>query len=114
MMPTLNYVELPSGDVAVSKRFYGTAFGWDFTDYGPEYVAVEGGPTDIGFNASEDQRIGAILPIIETDDLEGARAAVISAGGTISIDIFSYPGGRRFHFSDPHGNLLGVYQKAEG
>jgi predicted enzyme related to lactoylglutathione lyase len=35
---------------------------------------------------------------------------VTAAGGTITVPIFSYPGGRRFHFADPAGNELAVMQ----
>jgi predicted enzyme related to lactoylglutathione lyase len=34
---------------------------------------------------------------------------VESAGGTIARPIFSFPGGRRFHFVDPAGNELAVW-----
>ncbi|CAN5310846.1 VOC family protein [soil metagenome] len=110
-MAKLNYVEMPSSDVAVSQAFYGTAFDWQFTPYGPDYAAVEGGAVDIGFNATSDDPIERILPVIEVANIELARSNVIGAGGLISRDIFAFPGGRRFHFHDPDGNELGVYVK---
>ncbi|WP_221313368.1 VOC family protein [Granulicella aggregans] len=37
---------------------------------------------------------------------------VQEAGGTITMPIFAYPGGQRFHFMDPSGNELAVMQPA--
>ena len=112
-MAVLNYVELPVGSAGAARDFYGAAFGWTFTNYGPDYAAHEDGPTQIGLNGTADERTAHILPVIEVADIGAARAAVIAAGGAISRDIFAYPGGRRFHFTDPGGLELGVYVKEE-
>ena len=110
-MARLNYVELPVASTGAAKGFYGAAFGWTFTDYGPDYAALEGAATEVGLNGTEGERSVRILPVIEVDDIEVARAAVLAAGGSISRDIFAYPGGRRFHFLDPDGLELGIYVK---
>ncbi len=112
-MAVLNYVELPVSAAGAARDFYGAAFGWTFTDYGPDYAAHEGGPTQLGLNGTADERPAHILPVIEVADIDAARAAVMAAGGAISRDIFAYPGGRRFHFTDPDGLELGVYVKQE-
>jgi predicted enzyme related to lactoylglutathione lyase len=39
------------------------------------------------------------------------HAKVLAAGGQITRPIFSFPGGRRFHFSDPSGNELAVFSE---
>lgn len=108
-MAKLNYVELPVASTAKSAAFYGAAFGWRFAEYGPDYAAHEEGPCQVGLNGHTAGTPSAILPVIETDDLEAARDKVIAAGGTITQDIFAFPGGRRFHFADPDGLELGVY-----
>lgn len=110
-MAKLNYVELPVTSSAASVDFYGAAFGWKFTEYGPDYAAHEDGPADLGLNGGSDDRTAAILPVIEVQDLEGTLAAVTAAGGRVTRDIFAFPGGRRFHFADPDGLELGVYVK---
>ncbi|MET0308223.1 MAG: VOC family protein, partial [Sphingomonas sp.] len=63
----------------------------------------------VGLNGSEDHVIAQLLPIVEVQDLEGALASVTGAGGEITVPIFAFPGGRRFHFRDPDGNELGVF-----
>ncbi|HYD27639.1 VOC family protein [Brevundimonas sp.] len=105
----LDYLELPGGDLAASKAFYGAAFGWKFTDYGPEYAAFDEG-LDGGFDAQEDAT-RAPLPVLFAHDLEAMLARVEAAGGTIVKPIFAFPGGRRFHFRDPAGNELAVWSE---
>jgi predicted enzyme related to lactoylglutathione lyase len=110
-MAVLNYVELPVASTGASAQFYEDAFGWAFAGYGPDYAALEGVPCEIGLNGTANGRSANILPVIEVDDIETAHAAVVAAGGAIEREIFSFPGGRRFHFVDPDGLELAVYVK---
>lgn len=108
----INYLELPARDLDAVARFYEGAFGWKFTDYGPDYRAFNDGTLDGGFyraKVSSSASAGAALVILYADKLERARATVLSNGGTIVKDIFPFPGGRRFHFADPNGNELAVW-----
>ncbi len=111
-MAKLNYVELPVQDVVATKTFFSAAFGWDFADYGPTYAATQSGETGLGLQSDRAEWTSAPLPVIQVDDLEASEAAVTAAGGTISQSIFSFPGGRRFHFRDPNGNELAAMQDA--
>jgi predicted enzyme related to lactoylglutathione lyase len=52
---------------------------------------------------------GGPLVIIYAVDLEAVEASVRANGGTIVQQIFSFPGGRRFHFHDPSANELAVW-----
>lgn len=104
------YLELPANDVAALKTFYGQLFGWTFQDYGPDYAAFFDSGLDGGFNGDAAQRTKAPLAVIETTEIEAMEASVKQAGGTITLPIFSFPGGRRFHFLDPSGNELAVMQ----
>lgn len=106
MIAKLNYVELPVGDVATAKAFYAAAFGWSFADYGPTYAATTTGGTDIGLQGDAAQATERALPVIQVDDLAAAVAGVEAAGGTVTVPIFAFPGGRRFHFRDPDGHEL--------
>ena len=104
------YLELPSIDIATLKQFYAEIFGWTFQDYGPDYAAVEGAGLDGGFNADPSHKTRTPLAIIETNEIEAMEQKIRDAGGTITLPIFAYPGGRRFHFLDPQGNELAVMQ----
>ena len=105
-MARFNYVELPVRDIAGHKAFYGKAFGWSFTDFGPDYAATMTGDTDIGLNGDVAGWTAQLLPVIEVEDLEDTLERVIAAGGAVTLPIFAFPGGRRFHFKDPHGHEL--------
>ena len=109
-MARFNYVELPVKDVAGTKAFYAEAFGWDFTDFGPEYAATMTGDTDLGLNGDESQWTAHLLPVIDVTDLEAVEAKVRAAGGEITLPIFAFPGGRRFHFRDVAGHEIAAMQ----
>lgn len=107
----IDYIEINVRDIARSKAFYGGAFGWKFTDYGPEYCAFSDGRLDGGFATSDPPRPGGLLVILYADNLEDMQRRVEGAGGEIVKAIFTFPGGRRFHFVDPDGYELAVWSK---
>ncbi|MBX3479343.1 MAG: VOC family protein [Caulobacter sp.] len=104
----IDYLEMPGGDLPQTKAFYAAAFGWRFTDYGPTYAAYDEG-LDGGFDG--DEATSKPLPVLFASDLEAMLARVTEAGGEILRPIFSFPGGRRFHFRDPAGNELAVWSE---
>lgn len=108
-MARLSYVELPAKATRPLIDFYMSAFGCDFTDYGPDYAATTTKDVDLGLNASTEAATPFVLPLFQVDDLEAALERVVAGGGTITVPIFAYPGGRRFHFNDPAGNVLGAF-----
>lgn len=105
----IDYIELPTVDLMEAKRFYGDVFGWKFVDYGPEYTSFNDGRLDGGFRKEPTVQSGGPLIIIYSINLELIKEKVKSAGGTIVKDIFEFPGGRRFHFTDPSGNELAIW-----
>jgi predicted enzyme related to lactoylglutathione lyase len=108
----LNYVEFPSGNIPATKAFFEKAFGWSFVDYGPEYTSFSNQGLDGGFYKSDLMSIasnGSALLVLISDNLEHTESVVESAGGKISTAIFSFPGGRRFHFIEPSGSEFAVW-----
>ena len=106
----IDYVELPSVTAhELTRAFYSKAFGWTFTDYGPDYSATGNGITDVGLQGDRDEALAAPLPVIRVTDLDAAFQSVVDASGIIARPIFAFPGGRRFHFIDPGGNELAVW-----
>lgn len=108
----LNYVELPAKDLVSTKVFFQRAFDWQFTDYGPEYIAfdcqgLEGGFFKSPLCASADK--GSALLIFFSTDLDATASKITQAGGVINKPVFSFPGGRRFHFIEPSGNEFAVW-----
>ena len=112
--PRIDYVELPSVTAhELTRAFYTKAFGWTFADYGSDYAATGGGIVDVGLNGQPEDALSAPLPVVRVDDLSAAFEAVVAAGGLIARPIFAFPGGKRFHFIDPSGSELAVWQKVE-
>ena len=105
----IHYIELGTPSVASAKQFYGEAFGWEFQDWGPAYASFTRAGVDGGFNGDEPGMTGRPLVILYSGNLEGAARRVENAGGKIVKPIFAFPGGRRFHFTDPAGNELAVW-----
>jgi len=107
----INYIELQAEDLEAVKDFYSRVFGWKFMDYGPEYVAFNDGVLDGGFAKGEKRGGGSPLVILYSENLEASLKAIEEAGGAIVQPIYSFPGGRRFHFTDPAGNELAVWSE---
>jgi len=105
-----DFIELPVGDIAVAQAFYEQAFGWAMTGFGPTYACTLTGDVDVGLQADRAEQCAAPLVVIQVPDLDAAYDAVRAAGGTITREIFAFPGGRRFHFRDPSGNELAAHK----
>ena len=105
----INYVEFKAKDLEKIKEFYTISFDWTFTDYGPTYVAFSESGIQGGFEKTESEIINGALIILYHKNLELIKSKIMESGGEISKDIFSFPGGRRFHFIDPSGNELAAW-----
>ncbi len=110
----INYIEFPGKDIPATKAFFEVVFAWSFVDYGPDYASfsatdagLDGGFFKSDLAASTDN--GSALVVLYSDALEETEGRVSAAGGIITKPIFSFPGGRRFHFTEPSGNELAVW-----
>jgi uncharacterized protein len=118
MNNVIDYVEIAVDDLEEAKSFYARALGWAFNDYGPDYAGIQdptrpehevGGLNPVPASGRGD----GVTALARTDDVDAALESVQAAGGTIVVELAAYPGGRRFKFADPWGNVLGVYQPTE-
>ena len=110
----INYLEFPSKDIESTKAFFSAVFNWSFIDYGPEYTAFSNAGIDGGFfksDLSSTTKNGSLLTVFYSDDLEQTQIKIENAGGLIVKPIFSFPGGRRFHFTEPGGNEFAVWSE---
>lgn len=108
----INYVEFPAKNIQAAKDFFTEVFDWSFTDYGPDYAAFENEGLDGGFFTSEQSTTtenGSALIVFYSNALEQTQKKIKKSDGKIIKDIFSFPGGRRFHFTDPNGNEYAVW-----
>ncbi len=112
----INYIEFAVSSVTRAKQFYSSVFSWSFIDYGPDYASFTAASAGIDGGvrtAKPDEAAGSGAPLVVlySSDLEATEAAIAAAGGSIVVPTFSFPGGRRFHFSDGLGNLLAVWSE---
>jgi predicted enzyme related to lactoylglutathione lyase len=108
----IDYIEFQAADIAATKKFFEQLFGWKFTDYGPDYTSFEDGRIAGGFSRANKRSMiesGGVLVVFYHPNLEQVRQRVIDLGGKITKDIFSFPGGRRFHFTEPSGNECAIW-----
>ncbi|WP_110430273.1 VOC family protein [Glaciecola sp. KUL10] len=108
----LNYVEFAAKDLKATVSFFEKAFKWRFEWYGEDYVAFLNEGLDGGFYQADlctREDAGGALLIFYSNDLVESQKKVESAGGVIHKQIFSFPGGRRFHFIEPSGNEYAVW-----
>lgn len=110
----IDYVEFPARDLNATKAFFSRVFGWEFEDHGPDYCSFQAPGLKGGFFRSRlhshTEQGGALL-VLHSPDLEASESRVVQAGGLITQPIFAFPGGRRFHFTEPSGNELGVWSE---
>lgn len=110
----ISYIEFPARDLAATKDFFSKVFDWSFSDYGPEYTSFADSGVAGGFFKAElsaNTANGSALIVLYSSDLEDTLAKVVAAGGSVTKQIFPFPGGRRFHFTDPSGNELAVWSE---
>lgn len=105
----INYIEFKAKNLEEIKHFYSQTFGWVFTDYGPNYTAFSESGVAGGFEKTDEAIVNGALVVLHHDNLETIQEKVIAAGGEIVVPIFSFPGGRRFQFTDPSGNELAIW-----
>ena len=110
----IDYIEVNVSDVPRAKAFFNAVFGWEFTDYGPDYAAFNDGRMSGGFTSDGPvNATGGALVIIYADDLPATHARIVAAGGSIVKVPFAFPGGWRLHFTDPDGYEWGVWSEVE-
>lgn len=106
----IDYVEIPVTDLGKTRDFFSALFGWSFQDWGDEYMSFSDGRLAGGFRRAEEPAPSTgVLVVFYSENLERDIQRVQDLGATISEDVFSFPGGRRFHFVDPVGTEYAIW-----
>ncbi|WP_182357985.1 VOC family protein [Tomitella gaofuii] len=114
-MAQLTMVEFPTSSASASARFFQAVFEWSFREYGPDYTDVQlDGEQSLGFQQDASEAPSGPLTIIEVDDLHATRRSVEASGGVVTTEPFDFPGGTRFHFREPGGNVLAAWARRSG
>jgi uncharacterized protein len=117
------WADLVTSDSAGAKKFYGTLFGWTFTDIhtgDTNYsVAVHDGEAMGGIVERPlkegQQRHPAWLTFISVRDLNKAQRVVVSNGGKVLSAGRTYAKrGRQAVFADPQGAVFAALQSSSG
>ena len=104
----LNFVEFTSPELEKTQAFFASAFGWEFVDFGDDYKDIQGAGIAGGIARGD---LRSPLAVLQVDDLEKMLEKVTTAGAEITLDIFPFPGGRRFQFKEPGGNEMAVWSE---
>lgn len=117
--PTLSngkvcYIEMPAIDVNRSASFYKEVFGWRIRQRGDGHLAFDdtvgevSGAWVLGRNAATEP---GLLIYIMVDSVATTVEAVIAHGGKIVQPIGMDAPEITARFSDPAGNVIGLYQQ---
>ncbi|WP_413699364.1 VOC family protein [Psychromonas sp. KJ10-10] len=113
----IDYLEIPSKNMEITKEFFSTVFEWTFEGYGAEYMVFWGAGINGGFYFHPDltctTATGSVLPVLYSEDISATQSKIVKAGGEIIKPLFAFPGGIRFHFTDPNGNEYAVWSDAK-
>jgi predicted enzyme related to lactoylglutathione lyase len=106
----IDYVEIPVTDPASARKFFTALFGWEFQEWGADYLSFSDGRLDGGLRrAGGPAPASGVLLVFYSEDLLRDTKRITRLGGRISQDIYDFPGGRRFHFVDPVGNEYAMW-----
>jgi predicted enzyme related to lactoylglutathione lyase len=107
------YIDIPSVDINESSEFYKNVFGWNVRTRGDGSRAFDDGVGEVSGTWSlkrESSRSPGLLIYIMVDSVEETIRKVIEHGGKITQPIGADAPEITARFSDPAGNVLGLYQ----
>jgi hypothetical protein len=119
MAPTVGngkicYLEIPTADVARSVRFYQTVFGWKTRTRGDGATAFDDGVGEVSgawVTGRPSSSAPGLLVYVMVDSLRAAVDAILAGGGRIVQPVGADAPELTARFSDPDGNVLGLYQE---
>jgi uncharacterized protein len=108
------YIEIPAVDVAVSAAFYQKTFGWIIRKRGDGATAFDDGVKEVSGAFVTDRKpmteVGLLIYIM-ADKIAEAIEKVVLNGGTITQPLGMDAPELTARFSDPAGNIFGLYQE---
>ena len=122
MHGNIAHVAINADDLAATRGFYESLFGWEFSEYMPGFLrSTSAGVAITAIQQRRDLlegvRTNAPEVTVEVDDVDAAVAAATACGGAVVMAQVSIPGvGDLAFFTDPSGNLIGAirYESAPG
>jgi predicted enzyme related to lactoylglutathione lyase len=108
------YVEMAALDVEVSSAFYKAVFGWNIRTRGDGVTAFDDGVGEVSgawVTGRKPHTDPGLVVYIMVDDMEKTIEAVIANGGTNVQPVGMDAPEITARFSDPAGNVIGLYQE---
>lgn len=108
------YLEIPTSDIARSVDFYRSVFGWQTRSRGDGATAFDdtvGAVSGAWVTGRPSSFSPGLLVYIMVDKLAAAVESVVAHGGQIVPPICPDSPELIALFSDPDGNVLGLYQE---
>ena len=109
------YIEIITGNLSDSMRFYQAAFDWQVTPTGGDYAMFQPGDGEEGgFSPPMPGLSQGVCIYIKVDDIDQALARIVASGGQVvqAKRLISVEYGYYGLFRDNQGNVLGVWSKA--
>ena len=108
----ISYLEIPAADINTSVSFYKEVFGWHIRERGDGSISFDDGVEVSGtwvLGRKPLSEPGIIISIM-VDDAQATVDSIVAHGGIITQEIGKDAPEITAHFSDPAGNILGIYQ----
>ncbi|HSS21511.1 MAG TPA: VOC family protein [Pyrinomonadaceae bacterium] len=108
------YIEIPTNNVATSARFYQKVFGWQTRTRGDGSVAFDDAVGEVSgtwkLGRKPMTEVGLLIYVM-VDSVAATVDAVVANGGTITQPVGGDAPEITARFTDPAGNVLGLYQQ---
>jgi hypothetical protein len=119
MPPTIGngkicYIEIPATDIARSADFYGSVFGWNIRKRGDGATAFDDGVGQVSGTwvvGRPPMREVGLMVYVMVDSVDATIAKVTSNGGVIVQPVGADAPEITARFTDPAGNIIGLYQE---
>lgn len=108
------YLEIPADDLQISASFYSKSFGWNIRyheDGSPSFDDGVGEVSGMWVLGKKPMSEPGIVISVMVDDTEITKKLLIANGGKIVFEQKMDSGEMIVHFTDPAGNLMGLYQQ---
>lgn len=108
------YIELPAQNIEQSAEFYGKSFGWNIRKRGDGATAFDDAVGEVSgswVRGRPPSPTPGLLFYIMVDSVEATLKTIVANGGKIVQPIGADAPEITARFSDPAGNVIGLYQE---
>ncbi|PKL84857.1 MAG: glyoxalase [Ignavibacteriae bacterium HGW-Ignavibacteriae-1] len=114
------HFEIPCDRPAKTMKFFEEVFSWNFQQFGEDeyWFAVSGDSSTPGINGAVMAKKDPKQPMVNSivvESIDETAEKIVSSGGQIVLPKMEVPGvGWLCYFTDPDGNIHGIWQELNG